>query len=334
MNRLKGVYLLAEGCKDAIYGPEEQRAIAELADIYAPQQTADSVRQNPEVLKNAELIFSGWGMPLMDEQFLAAAPNLKAVFYGSGSIRYFTTDAFWERNIVITSAYAANAIPVAEYTLGAILLSLKHFWRFCDEVKENRGEHWNPDRAVPGVYQSTVGLISFGMVARRVLELMRPFDLKCLVYCPFLSEETATELNVELCTLPELFRRADVVSLHTPDLPETRGMITGSLFASMKPGATFLNTARGIVVREDEMIGVLQQRPDLTAVLDVTWPEPPVLDSPFYTMKNVILTPHIAGSMGPETRRMGHSMTEELRRYIAGKPLKWQITRERAARLA
>jgi phosphoglycerate dehydrogenase-like enzyme len=102
----------------------------------------------------------------------------------------------------------------------------------------------------------------------------------------------------------------------------------------MKPGASFINTARGAIVREGEMIEVLRARPDLFAVLDVTYPEPPAPDSPLYTLPNVILTPHIAGSMDGECRRMGRYMVEELRRYVKGEPLRWGISRERAAVLA
>jgi phosphoglycerate dehydrogenase-like enzyme len=111
-------------------------------------------------------------------------------------------------------------------------------------------------------------------------------------------------------------------------------MITGAHIASMKQGATFINTARGAIVRENEMIEVLKQRPDLQAVLDVTYPEPPAAGSPLYTLPNVILTPHIAGSMDAECRRMGRYMVEELRRYVAGKPLRWEVTREAAANRA
>jgi phosphoglycerate dehydrogenase-like enzyme len=269
----------------------------------------------------------------MDEAFLEAAPKLRAVFYGAGSIRRIATNAFWERDILITSAYAANAVPVAEYTLGTILLSLKHFWRFAGLAK--RGQGWGDHtRPVTGGYRATVGLISFGMIARKIAELLRAFDVDVLVYCPFLSESAAQERGVRRCALEEIFRCADVISLHTPELPETLGMITGELLASMKPGATFINTARGAVVRENEMIAVLTRRPDLTAVLDVTDPEPPAPDSPLLTLSNVVLTPHIAGSMGREIQRLGRYMVEELQRYLAGEPLRWRITRELAEKLA
>jgi phosphoglycerate dehydrogenase-like enzyme len=141
-------------------------------------------------------------------------------------------------------------------------------------------------------------------------------------------------LGVKLTSLDDLFRLAQVVSLHTPWLPETEGLITGRHFRLMPPHSAFINTARGAVVREAEMIEVLRERPDITAVLDVTHPEPPQAESPLYTLPNVLLTPHIAGAMGGECRRLGESVLGELRRYLEGKPLVHQVRREQIALLA
>src|SRR5690606_30265508 len=128
-------------------------------------------------------IFSGWGAPKLDAAFLDAAPNLKAVFYGAGSIRYFTTEEFWSRRIAITSAYAMNAVPVAEYTLATILLSLKNFWKQAFETK--RLGHF-PNRACcAGCFGSKVGLISLGMIGRLVRERLRSFACEVLGYDPF-----------------------------------------------------------------------------------------------------------------------------------------------------
>ena len=208
--------------------------------------------------------------------------------------------------------------------LATILFSLKHGWQLARMTKAGR---CHPDRnQVPGCYGSTVGLVSLGAIARKLLELLRPFDLNVLVYDPFLAEHDAAALDVELVSLEAIFQRSDVVSLHTPVFPETFGMITGQHIASMKPGATFINTARGELVREEEMIEVLSRRPDLQAVLDVTIKEPPKPDSPLYTLENVVLTPHIAGSAGNECRRMGRYMVDELQRYLDGQPLKYALT--------
>jgi phosphoglycerate dehydrogenase-like enzyme len=324
----KGLYLMDEATLDAVYGPEERLDLAQLIDI------EEGHLNDLSRLAETEILISSWGSPVMDEAFLEKAPRLKAVFYGAGSVRPIAPPTFWKRDITISSAYAANAFPVAEYTLGAILLSLKKFWNFAAAVKAENDPWGNHTRHVSGAYQSTIGLVSVGMIARRVIELLKSFDLRCIVYCPFLTEESAAELGVERASLRDVFRRSDVVSIHTPMLPETAGLITGELISSMKEGATLINTARGGVVQETEMIEVLRRRSDLSAILDVCNPEPPVPNSPLVRLPNVILTPHISGSLGPECRRLGRCMVEELSRYLAGKPLRWRITEELAAKLA
>jgi phosphoglycerate dehydrogenase-like enzyme len=268
----------------------------------------------------------------MDGGFLAAAPNLRVVLYGAGSIRRVATPAFWERGLRITSAYAANAVPVSEYALAAILFSLKRGWHFAFSAQREKA--LPRQGQVPGAYGSTVGLVSLGMVGRLVRERLRPFDLRVVAYDPFVTPEEAHVLGVDLMSLEDLFASSDVVSLHVPLLPETEGMILGSHLASMKRNATLINTSRGAVVREAEMVEVLGERPDLWAVLDVTHPEPPEPDSRLFDLPNVVLTPHIAGSLGNECRRMGRLVVDELRRYVAGEPLKHEITRERAALMA
>lgn len=328
----KSLYILGQDSFNKIYGPDEQADIARLTEVIAPPQTAQSIRQNPALLRDAQIVFSGWGAPVLDEAFLAAAPNLEAVFYGAGSIRHIATEAFWRRGVVICSAWEMNAVSVAEYTLSQILFCLKRGWQFTLQIKH---EGCYPSRVpVPGAYGSTVSLISLGMVAQRLCRLLKHFELHVLAYDPFATPELAAKLGVTLCSLEEAFQQGDIVSLHTPLLDATRGMITGAHFRLMKTGATFINTARGAIVRETEMIEALQERPDLFAVLDVTDPEPPQPGSPLYTLPNVILTPHIAGTMDNECRRMGRAMVDELQRHLAGKPLFWAINQEMAARMA
>ncbi len=329
---MKGLFILGAQQYQWIYGAPERERIAELVEIIAPAQTADSIRRNLGLLHDADVIFSGWGCPTLDRELLDAAPNLKIVFYGAGSIRGFTTEEFWRRGIQISSAWGANAVPVSEYALAAILFGLKSVWQHAALV---RSEHGFQRLPVAGAYGSTVGLVSLGMVGRLMAGHLKRFEVKVVAYDPYVTPDYgARQLGVEMVSLDEVFRRADVVSVHTPWLSETVGLITGAHIASMKPYSSFINTSRGAVIREDEMVEVLRKRPDLWAVLDVTYPEPPPADSPLYTLPNVLLTPHIAGSVGEECRRQGRYMIEELERYLAGQPLKWAVTKERAAIMA
>jgi phosphoglycerate dehydrogenase-like enzyme len=327
---LKGLFVLGENDFHLIYGNHQAR-IAELVDIYAPPQTPEMVKNNPEILVDADVIFSGWNMCRVDQTFLDAAPKLKVIFYGGGSIcSHIATPEAIARGVAVTTAVEANSIPVAEYTLAMILLSLKHGWKLIRETKKHR--RWVERNSAPGCFRRTVGLISMGAVARALVKRLGMFDLSVIAYDPFLSVDEADELGVELVPLDELFRRSDVVSLHTPELPATIGMITGAHLSSLKHGGTFINTARGVIVRREELIQVATQRPDLQFVLDVTetperrTPEWPEESSPLYTLPNVVLTPHIAGSAGQECLRLGQSMVDELTRYLTGEPLRWQIT--------
>lgn len=335
-SRPKALFVLSAEAFDRIYGRPERERIFELADVYAPPQTRETVAAQPEVLAEAEVILSGWGAPRMDQAFLGAARNLKAVLYGAGSVRSFVTPEFWSSGIRLTSAYAANAVPVSEYTVAAVLFSLKKGWRLSQAVRTHRSFAAKDENRslVRGAFGAAVGLVSLGQVGRLVRERLRPFDLNVLAYDPYLNYRDADDLDLELVSLEELFSRSDVVSVHTPLLDGTRGLITGALIEAMPHGATFINTARGAVVREEELIKVLSARPDLQAVLDVTDPEPPFPESPLYSLPNVVLTPHIAGSQGAECRRMGQYVAEELRRYVSGQPFVWEITEERAGLLA
>lgn len=283
-------------------------------------------------LSVAEVIFSTWGVPKLDEKFLASAPRLKAIFYAAGSVKGFATPECYDRGIVISSAWAANAVPVAEYTLATVLLSLKQFWTHSRKVRETRC--FNHDGEVAGAYRSKVGLVSLGAVGKLVARKLAPFELDLLAFDPFADAEAAQELGVSLIPLEEVFSTCEVVSLHTPWLPETEGLITGDLIRSMKHGATLINTSRGAVINEPELCEALAERPDLTAILDVTFPEPPHEDSPLFRLPNAILTPHIAGSMSGEVARMGRWMVDEFLRYLAGKPLKHVVTRHMLERMA
>lgn len=331
---MKGLYIMDQAPFPSIYTRKIRNEIEKDINIYAVPMTKEDVFANLSILHEVDVIFSGWGAPKLDDDFLQAAPNLQAFFYAAGSVKNIVTDGCWQRNLTVSSAYAANAVPVAEFSLSQILFALKHGWHYSLAI-DHKHEYMtkNSDR-IPGVYDSTVGIISLGMVGRKVCELLRPFHIRILAYDPLISKEEADNLNVELCSLEDIFQYSDVVSLHAPWLEETEGMISGDHFNMMKPNTTFLNTARGAVVKESEMIEVLKNRNDIMAILDVTYPEPPEANSSLFALPNVVLTPHIAGSEGGERERLGQYMLEEFQRYLKGKPLHWPITSDNVKTLA
>ena len=329
---MKAIFILNPDFFNRIYPPHLRKVIRQSADFEELAFSANDIQENPSLLNNVDVIFSAWGMVPLTEEILDHAPLLKAVFYGAGSIRYFTSEAFWKRKIQVTSAYTVNGEWVANFTLAQILLALKNYWQACQEYQQRKT--WFKRDNCAGMYQSNIGIISLGAIGRQVVQLLKPFELCVYAYDPFWTQEQADRIGVTLLSLDEIFRTCDVVSLHTPWLPETVGMITGEHIRSMKPHTTFINTARGAVVREEEMIAALEERSDITALLDVTYPEPPAEDSKLWNLPNVILSPHIAGSISREVEKMGALMVEEFQRWVQGKALKNEITATKANTLA
>ncbi len=330
----KGVFVLDEAIRAKVYPPHLYESFASLVDLYAPPQTPASVRANPAILRDTEFLFTSWSCPQLDIDFLQHAPKLKVVFYGAGTIKRVVTDAFWQRGLRITHAADANAISVAQWTVGQILLSLKGMWYYQRTVERTRSFRGHQP-VYPGLYRSTVGIIGLGLIGRHVCGLLRPFDPELIVCDPLASPVAAAASGARLVDIETLFAESQVVSLHAPWLPETEGMINRRLLELMPPYSTFINTARGALVREDDLIAVLRARTDLFALLDVTYPEPPAAESPLYDLPNVVLTPHRAGATGIyDTARLGMAMLEELRSYLETGALRWEVQRERLSIMA
>lgn len=325
-------FILGTSAFQDIYGDEALDAVAPLGRVLSPSITTEQLDAAPPAwIEEMEVLFTGWGGPRVDAETMQRFPRLRAVFYGAGTLRFTVTAESWPDGVVFASAAALNAVPTSEFAFATILLSLKRAWLHAADARERRAFRHLP---LPGALGSTVGLASLGQIGRRVAERLRTLEVKVIAHDPFAPASLFAELGITACSLDELFARADVVSLHTPLLPATTGMVNAQLLALLKPNATLVNTARGGLINEPELIEFLRARPDVQAVLDVTEPEPPAPDSLLWELPNVFLTPHIAGSLGPECRRMGAAMIEEFGRFARGEPLRYAVTREQLATMA
>lgn len=286
-------------------------------------------------LSRLEVLITSWGCPAVDAAVLERLPKLRLIAHLAGSVKGFLDDAVWRRGILVTNAVAANAVPVAEYTLAAILFANKRVLqlnRAYREHRENRAP-WTREAPNVGNYRKTVGIVGASHVGRLVIRLLQPFDMDVLLYDPYVPPLAARELRVAKVTLSELLSRSDVVSLHAPLLPETRHMIGRRELALMPDGATLINTARGALV-EPEALRAELGGGRLFAVLDTTEPEVLPADSPLYDLPNVFLTPHIAGSLGREAERLTDYLVAEVERFARGVSLKYLVRREHLPRLA
>jgi len=297
--------------------------LRELTDLQGDVIPPADLAENLHGLAEVEVIFGTWTMPEFTPQILAALPKLKAVFYAAGSVGYFGRPLL-EQGITLISAWQANAIPVAEFTLAQILLATKGYFH-------NVAEYITPDVLLTahrgrGNFGETVTLLGCGAIGSRVAELLKNFHLQVKVYDPFLSDERAASLNVTRISLEDAFKEGYVVSNHLPDLPETRFSLTRHHFASMREHATFINTGRGITVDESALVEIMQKRPDLTALLDVAHSEPPHAGSPLYTIPNIHMTTHIAGSIGDEVVRMADYCLEDFLLWRSGQKPRYQVT--------
>ena len=325
---MKAIYLCEhEGNVFRVFSSETLKALIELAGAAPTVYSKAAVLENPDAFAKTEYIFSTWGMPAFSEKEIRQCfPKLKAIFYAAGTVQNFARP-FLKEGIKVFSAWKANAVPVAEYTVSQILLANKGFFASSRIMKAgDRETALQIFSQYRGNYGERVGLIGVGTIGSLVAQMLREYRLEILAFDPFLSSVRAKELGVRLCSLAELFSSCSVISNHLANNTETQEMLDGKLFSSMRPYATFLNTGRGAQVKESELVQVLQEREDLTAVLDVTNPEPPIKGHPFYTLPNCILTPHIAGSAGDEVHRMAEYMLEEFERHIKGEDSRYEVS--------
>lgn len=307
-----------------VFGQGRRERIATLTDLYPHVVNRDNFDQHATALAELEVIFATWGIPKFSDRHFSAMPRLKAVFYAAGNVRSFA-DPLVERDITLVGAWDINAIPVAEMCLSQILLSLRGYFRATrryEELKVDAAKKFPRT----GIFGETVGLIGLGKIGTRVRNLLADYPIKVIAHDPFLTESRAKELDVESVSLGQLFARSMVVSNHIPDLKSTVGTLTATHFETMREGATFVNSGRGAQVVEQDLIRVFTARPDLTALLDVTLPEPPPVESELWNMPNVVISPHVGGTVGDEVVRLADCVIDEFESWSAGRPLSHEIT--------
>ncbi|MFF1695516.1 hydroxyacid dehydrogenase [Streptomyces sp. NPDC058257] len=319
--RRTGLYVMDPERFDDVYGSAERALIERHLAIEAPPCAAPDLTAG--LLADVDVLVTGWGAPRLDAALLDKAPRLGLVLYAAGSVRPLVTEESWARGVRVTAAGTVIADRVADFALAQILYALKHGWRYVLTARRTRAAAER--RTEPGTAGATVGLVSLGATGRATARLLTRHGVCLLAHDPYIPDSGIRALGAEPASLERLFAESDVVSLHAPLLEETHGMVDERRLRSMRPDATLVNTARGGLVDEPALATVLRERPDLFAVLDVTDPEPADPGSPLFDLDNVVVTPHLAGSLGPERRLLGRAMADDLERYVAGRPLRHEM---------
>ena len=277
-------------------------------------------------ISDTEILVTSWGAPRLDAEMLDRMPRLRAVVHAAGSVQGIVSDELWQRGITVTSAADANAVPVAEYTFASIILAFKRAFVHMRTPAEVLGWGDLVGSLKYGSVGRTVGIVGFSRIGRRVVRMLRQLDdVHILVADPFVSPEAVAAAGAELVPLEAMLGQVDVLSLHAPALPETHHMIGRSQLAALRDGATVINTARGWILDHDALLDECSSG-RLDAVLDVTEPDPLPVDSPLRALPNVALTPHIAGSMGTEARRLADSALDDVETLLRGGTLSQVIT--------
>ncbi len=316
-----------------VYTPEVLKKLSEYGEL-SEKINQKNLAENADFLSDCEIAFSTWGMPQFTKEEIAKyMPRLKAVFYAAGTVQYFARP-FLESGIKVYSAFAANAVPVAEYTFAQITLAAKGYFQAAKYY------HILPLRSLifaneaTGNFGCKVGLVGLGAIGRMVAERLKELDVEVYACDPFVPEENAKELGVTLVDMETLFSECDIISNHLANKPELENIFNYKLFKRMKKHSTFINTGRGAQVAEYSLALSLLLHPSRTFVADVLKKEKFPYINPLFWCPNAILTPHIAGSTGKEPQRMAYYMMEEMESFLSGEPTRYEVTLEALERMA
>lgn len=296
----------------------------EVIDAPVPQ-LADDIFLKKHI-GNADIVISSWSTAKFNAEIMSKAENLKLLAHAAGTVKPVVSDALWARGVKVTSASAALAYGVAEFCLGLMLMATKRvFWASQGTRQGLWRENTELFHGPFEIYQQKIGIIGASYVGKILIKLLKNFDCEIFLYDPYCSEQQAQELGVQKAkTLESLFSQCRIVSLNAPLTDETRGMIQQKHFALLPDGAVFINTARGAIINEKEMIEELKNQ-RFIACLDVTDPEPPTQNNLLRSLPNVILTPHEAGVIAENMLRVGTFVANEIEAFVNGKPQHFEV---------
>ena len=282
----------------------ELEALAPVAEIVEIQ--AGSAAEFAEAAADADAIITSWGIRI-DAEVIAGLKQCVVIGVGSVGVDMVDVEAATAAGIVVTNVPDVFIEEVADHALMLLLAAGRR-----THIMENmvRSGDWFQGRPllsrVPRLLGQTLGLLAFGSVARCTARRAAAFGMRVIAYDPYVSELAISEAGVEPVSFGELLSRSDYLSVHAPLNAETRHLLDARAFAQMQPHAVVVNTARGPIINEADLIKALEGGQIAAAGLDVLEQEPPAPDNPLLAMDNVIVTPHVASAttrMRPETRR-------------------------------
>ncbi|HZT18574.1 MAG TPA: phosphoglycerate dehydrogenase, partial [Dongiaceae bacterium] len=247
-------------------------------------------------------------------EVIAAAERLKVIGRAGSGLDNVDSQAATKRGIVVMNTPGGNTVTTAEHTMAMIFAMSRRIPQATASVKAGK---WEKDKFM-GVelYNKTLGVVGIGQIGGYLAKLAQGAAMNVIAYDPYLAPERAEKMGVELVELPELFRRADIVSVHTPLTAETKGLINATVIATMKPGVMIVNCARGGIVNEADLAEALRSKKVAAAAFDVFEEEPVKPDNPLLALDNFICTPHIGAQTGEAQENVAIGIAEQIVDYF------------------
>jgi len=295
-----------------------------------PSEDPAEIERLRAKIKDYDVLVVCHGSPLIDGAMLDAAPHLKLIgeLEGDRFANRIDVEAAAERGIRATDTTHGSSLPVAEWALALMIIGLRnaaeHYRRLIggEEYRRDRDDYGARHGELTGL---TVGLIGLGHIARRLIELLRPFGCTILVHDPYAPKELALAMGARLTSLDRVMADPEVVVCTAPLTPKTRGMIGARELELLKTEAVFVNVSRGPIVNTEALIA-RAKRGDIRVSLDVFDPEPIPAASEIRTLPNVFLSPHIAGVTAACRPRFFSFMVDEIERLLGGHETMFDLT--------
>lgn len=282
--------------------------------------------QLAEQISGYDAVITGWGTPQFDDTVLANANQLTVIVHSAGSIKRLLPSPVFEKGIRVSHVAAAMAPAVAELTLLFIMLSLRKIHTVDHAFKTSS---WDSAKLIGMGHEirgQRIGVVGAGYTGRYVINTLKSFDADLYVYDPYLSTVDANALGVTKVNLETLLRDCPIVTLQAPPTDDTYRMIGAEQFSMLQDGAIFINTARSHLIDESALLTELKSG-RIVAALDVFEQEPLPDDSPFRSLDNIIITPHIAAATHQTRHRQGQISIDEMTRFFTDGTLRYEVTR-------
>ncbi|HAN20674.1 MAG: hypothetical protein A2Y15_07880 [Clostridiales bacterium GWF2_36_10] len=323
--------ILNNGCRNMVINEKSIKRLEKIGEVVINNGGTDK-ESVKKVIAGATIAVTSWGNEAIDEDILEVCPDLKLVIHAAGSVKPIVSDALWEKGIRVCSAANVLSTGVSETALGFTIAASKNFFTLNENI--HNGGWAEGKENIRELYDLTIGVVSGGWAGRHYIELMHAFNVDIILYDPFVSEEKAVEMGARKVTFEELLKTSDIISIHAPSIPETYHMFNKETLAMMKKDAVLINTARGSLIDEQALYEHMKAGNLKYACLDVTDPEPPAVDHPLRSIRNCIMTPHLAGQANNGLKKIGQHVCEEIERVLAGQKTMCEVTKEMLAKMA